>query len=282
MTYYYSPYLYHHGILGMKWGVRRFQNKDGSVTAKGAQRYYSEYGDNYHRSDDPQNAPNKTGKKRKGLTDKQKKALIVAGVAAVAVVGGVALYKSGALNKAISGSISKGKKYASLTSNKMPSSKSTISVIKKPIVNTSPKQLIGPSAVKQLLKPVQKPISTPQNIYKPRVRTSDLHKAVPKSSVNRIEVPRAEVKRVEVPRTEVPRTKIERVEIPKVTVNRTKVPELKFGEGETFSSSDMKRMQANFNKAFGSASSATKSAWTNEGQDFAEQLLKKNMSALGF
>ena len=32
--------LYHHGIKGQKWGVRRFQNPDGSVTAKGAKRYY--------------------------------------------------------------------------------------------------------------------------------------------------------------------------------------------------------------------------------------------------
>lgn len=31
--------LQHHGILGMKWGVRRYQNKDGSLTKAGKKRY---------------------------------------------------------------------------------------------------------------------------------------------------------------------------------------------------------------------------------------------------
>lgn len=32
--------LAHHGIKGQKWGVRRFQNTDGTRTAAGKQRYY--------------------------------------------------------------------------------------------------------------------------------------------------------------------------------------------------------------------------------------------------
>lgn len=31
--------LQHHGILGMKWGVRRYQNEDGSLTRAGKRRY---------------------------------------------------------------------------------------------------------------------------------------------------------------------------------------------------------------------------------------------------
>lgn len=54
-----SNSLYHHGIKGQKWGVRRYQKKDGSLTAAGKKRY----GD-----DDQNEARSDTGKKiAKGL-----------------------------------------------------------------------------------------------------------------------------------------------------------------------------------------------------------------------
>ena len=39
--YQYPDYMYHHGVKGMKWGVRRYQNADGSLTAAGKKKQAS-------------------------------------------------------------------------------------------------------------------------------------------------------------------------------------------------------------------------------------------------
>ena len=78
----YGYELYHHGIKGQKWGVRRFQKKDGTLTAKGKERY---------RQDDSTTDEQAEKNRKKGLTDKQKKAIkigaAIVGTALVAYGG---------------------------------------------------------------------------------------------------------------------------------------------------------------------------------------------------
>ena len=72
-----NGYLVHHGIKGQKWGVRRYQNKDGSYTSAGKMKRLNQQNES---SD---------AKTKRGLTDRQKKALIVG----AAFVGtGLAVY----------------------------------------------------------------------------------------------------------------------------------------------------------------------------------------------
>lgn len=45
--------LRHYGIRGQKWGIRRFQRKDGSLTPEGKRRYADDdYHDDYRRAHD--------------------------------------------------------------------------------------------------------------------------------------------------------------------------------------------------------------------------------------
>ena len=74
-NYIYTDELYHHGIKGQKWGVRRFQNEDGTRTAAGKKR--------------AQTAEEKRERRKKIATG------IAVGTAATAaaVAGGYTLYR---------------------------------------------------------------------------------------------------------------------------------------------------------------------------------------------
>lgn len=75
--------LQHYGIKGMKWGIRRYQNEDGSLTSRGKKRY-SESNESSNKSDE---------KNRFTLTDNQKKWIKRGAIAAGVLLAAYGGYK---------------------------------------------------------------------------------------------------------------------------------------------------------------------------------------------
>lgn len=75
-----SDELCHYGVIGMKWGVRRYQNKDGSLNSKGKNKFYDEKGN-----------LNRAGKRAKSEAQKYRQAGKTSTALTVASSGALAL-----------------------------------------------------------------------------------------------------------------------------------------------------------------------------------------------
>lgn len=68
--------LYHHGIKGQKWRLRRFQNLDGSLTPAGRERYRKGRNDETGGEEKPQYAPKAPKKSASDYSDEELRAQI--------------------------------------------------------------------------------------------------------------------------------------------------------------------------------------------------------------
>ena len=73
----YRNELYHWGIKGMRWGVRRYQNKDGTLTAAGKKHYAGDgnAGEDAQESK-TEYAPKRSGRNAEDYTDEELRARI--------------------------------------------------------------------------------------------------------------------------------------------------------------------------------------------------------------
>ena len=80
--------LQHHGILGQKWGVRRFQNSNGTLTSAGKKRYASDESSSskdQSSNNSGNNNPNTTSSTKNKNHSFRKKAIMAAGVTVAAI-----------------------------------------------------------------------------------------------------------------------------------------------------------------------------------------------------
>ena len=95
----YNLELYHHGIKGQKWGVRRWQNSDGTFNDAGKKRYFGDgAGENYHKlskkiTSSMSNENTSSKQNKTGLSDKQKKALKIGLAVAGTAIAAYGAYK---------------------------------------------------------------------------------------------------------------------------------------------------------------------------------------------
>ena len=61
--------LYHHGVKGQRWGILRYQNKDGSLTPLGKSRRKSQYVNKSKKPSSEERAKLSNSKKRRELSD---------------------------------------------------------------------------------------------------------------------------------------------------------------------------------------------------------------------
>lgn len=69
--------LVHYGVLGMKWGVRRYQNKDGTLTPTGKKRYDRDIQTNLSKKKDSRIDTSKPDPKRWVKEDMERKKRVV-------------------------------------------------------------------------------------------------------------------------------------------------------------------------------------------------------------
>lgn len=167
--------LAHYGVLGMKWGVRRYQNKDGSLTSSGKKRY----GGN-----DKQASEESPETSRKEKSKKIAKGVAIGSAAVAGTVLAAYLVK----------------KYGHKSVPDMASTaESGKAALDKILKNTE----IASTPISQ--------VSTPK--VEPKKLVEEAIKSTSTAQVPRTQIPTVQVPRTQIPTTQIPRTQVSRAKI---------------------------------------------------------------------